>query len=248
MHSLSGQELLSIWEVGREQHPIDQALTILLVACQGMSRSALAALRLGQRDTLLYAVRAQTFGEQLAGLANCPACDQPMEFTLNLADMAMAQPDALEPGCAEQQFQIEADGYELTFRLPTSLDLAALISLESLDDRCSLLVQRCVAHAAQGGVEVAPASLPAPTVQTLAAAMATHDPLADAELDLTCAACGQSWQVVFDIGAFLWAEIAAQARRLLRDVHVLAQAYGWREADILALSAARRQFYLEMVS
>jgi hypothetical protein len=53
---------------------------------------------------------------------------------------------------------------------------------------------------------------------------------------------------MFDIGAFLWEEIAAQARRLLREVHTLARAYGWREADILVMSAARRQAYLEMVS
>jgi hypothetical protein len=35
-------------------------------------------------------------------------------------------------------------------------------------------------------------------------------------------------------------------RRLLREVHTLALAYGWREADILNMSARRRRFYLEM--
>ena len=43
------------------------------------------------------------------------------------------------------------------------------------------------------------------------------------------------------------AELATQAKRLLREVHFLARAYGWREADILAMSARRRQAYLEMV-
>jgi hypothetical protein len=33
----------------------------------------------------------------------------------------------------------------------------------------------------------------------------------------------------------------------LREVHTLAWAYGWREADILAMSPARRQFYIELV-
>ena len=38
----------------------------------------------------------------------------------------------------------------------------------------------------------------------------------------------------------------AWARRTLRDVHVLARAYGWREADVLALSPTRRQIYVEL--
>jgi hypothetical protein len=52
---------------------------------------------------------------------------------------------------------------------------------------------------------------------------------------------------VFDIISFFWTELDSLARRLLQDVHVLAKAYSWREADILSMSATRRQFYLEMV-
>jgi len=47
---------------------------------------------------------------------------------------------------------------------------------------------------------------------------------------------------------FLWTEITSQARRLLHEVHLLATTYGWHEADILAMSAIRRQYYLEMVA
>jgi hypothetical protein len=46
---------------------------------------------------------------------------------------------------------------------------------------------------------------------------------------------------------FFWKEIAAHAKRLLREVHILAAAYKWREADILAMNPNRRQYYLEMV-
>jgi hypothetical protein len=53
--------------------------------------------------------------------------------------------------------------------------------------------------------------------------------------------------MMFDIVSFLWTEIAAEAKRLLREVHILASAYGWREADIFSLSPLRRQFYLEAV-
>ena len=55
------------------------------------------------------------------------------------------------------------------------------------------------------------------------------------------------WRAVFDIVTFFWSEIEAWACRILREVHILASAYGWCERDILALTSARRQFYLEMV-
>jgi hypothetical protein len=55
-------------------------------------------------------------------------------------------------------------------------------------------------------------------------------------------------QTLFDIGRYLWEELRAQAVRLLHEVHTLARFYGWREADILALSAARRHAYLELAA
>ena len=54
--------------------------------------------------------------------------------------------------------------------------------------------------------------------------------------------------VVLDIGTFFWEEVAAAAERLLYDVFQLAPTYGWSESDILAMGAARREYYLKMVS
>jgi len=45
----------------------------------------------------------------------------------------------------------------------------------------------------------------------------------------------------------LFTELGAVARDLLGQVHALAFAYKWREADILQMSPARRQLYLQMV-
>ena len=46
----------------------------------------------------------------------------------------------------------------------------------------------------------------------------------------------------------LWSETSHLAQRMLNDVHLLADAYGWPEASILAMSAQRRQFYIERVA
>jgi hypothetical protein len=66
-------------------------------------------------------------------------------------------------------------------------------------------------------------------------------------LGLHCPLCSHSWQALFDIASFFWTEISAHARRLLREVDALARAYGWSEAEILGLSASRRQAYLELI-
>jgi hypothetical protein len=108
------------------------------------------------------------------------------------------------------------------------------------------LVRRCVIRVTRAGESVPPAEWPADLAAGLAEAVAAADPLTDVRIALTCVRCGHGWAVGFDPAAFFWTELDALARRLLNDVHRLASAYGWHEADILAMSAARRATYLRM--
>ena len=73
-------------------------------------------------------------------------------------------------------------------------------------------------------------------------------PWAEIELNLQCPACRHCWSSLLDIVSFFWSEVSNQVKRLLAEVHLLARAYGWREADILSMSAARRKAYLDMVT
>ncbi len=77
--------------------------------------------------------------------------------------------------------------------------------------------------------------------------MEEADPQGNVQLALDCPACGHRWLQAFDILTYLWREIDDWAQRTLREVHLLASAYGWSEQAILALSARRRHMYLEMV-
>jgi hypothetical protein len=65
-------------------------------------------------------------------------------------------------------------------------------------------------------------------------------------VEVLCPACGHTWVERFDPVQFLWTELDAWAARALQDVHALARSYGWRERDILEMSAARRRVYLAM--
>jgi hypothetical protein len=89
--------------------------------------------------------------------------------------------------------------------------------------------------------------VPPTLITAIAEKMEQHDPQANVQLNLTCAACGHDWLTIFDIVSYLWSEINNWARHLLRETHILASAYGWREADILGMSAQRRRFYIDMI-
>jgi hypothetical protein len=247
MHSLSGQELLRIWEVGQHQHSVSQALTILAVAEPEVSQDELLALSIGQRDARLLAVRVATFGSQLVGYAECTDCQERLEFTLDVADIRVVPESQRDSASTSRVYEATIEDYKLRFRLPNSLDLAYIVRCRDELIARTLLLQRCVLHTSLEGQEVEQTNLPETILITLADLMEKYDPQADIQLNLSCPICGQNLPMTFDIVSFLWAEICVQAKRLLREVHTLARAYGWREMDILAMSPTRRQFYLEMV-
>ena len=66
-------------------------------------------------------------------------------------------------------------------------------------------------------------------------------------MQLDCPACALIWQSPFDVVSFLWSELDAWARRMLREIHILASHYGWSEAEIVALSPQRRRHYRELI-
>ncbi len=244
MRGLSGPEMIRIWEIGMRQHPLGRAMTMLGMALPEVPHDTLLAMSVGQRDAHLLALREQTLGSQLSCFAECPSCQEQLEFTCNVSDIRVVS--ASEP--AEQARQFTMDGYELHFRLPDTPDLAALVPCQDVAHARSILLQRCVLECYRDGVAVPVEELPAEVIDGLGSHMLECDPQAEVRLDLTCSVCGYQWLITFDIITFFWREICMHAKRLLHEVHTLAHAYGWREADILAMSAARREFYLELVT
>ena len=103
-------------------------------------------------------------------------------------------------------------------------------------------------HARLDGQPVATAALPEPVVRAVGQALGDADPQADVELALSCTACGHRWATRFDVVEFLWHELDRRLRGVLGEVHLLARAYGWTEADILALPDRRRRRYLELLA
>jgi hypothetical protein len=79
------------------------------------------------------------------------------------------------------------------------------------------------------------------------ASAAREDRLATISVGTTCPACGTSFRARMNVIQMVWTEFVARARVLLHEVAELASAFGWREADVLALPASRRARYLALV-
>jgi len=243
------RELLEAWEGGLSRSPTRRALTLLAASSPGTPLSELAGLPTGTRDLGLLRLRSELFGDRVEAVCSCPACGEQLDACFDARELLQDEPAAPAP-----TRQLTLHGERVIVRAPSSLDLLAVAGEPDIAAARRALLRRCLAGAGPGdGPETAaplPAEfagdLPDDLAEELVTQIAALDPRASIELDLTCAACGHAWPAVFDIASFLWAEINAWARRTLRDVHAIASAYGWHEADILAMSPLRRQCYLEL--
>jgi len=230
MRPLSSSGVLDLWETGAGLHPLDRALVALSLADPSSIGSA-ADWPLGRRNRALLELHAAWFGAELRAWTSCPACGENVEFDLDarqLAATAEETPDSVMV-------------HEHAFRLPSSRDLAFVVSAGDAHAAAISLLEHCRISGPELG------GWTDERLDAVGERLASADALAEMRLALTCPSCAHDWYDAIDIGRFLWAEIEARARRLLWDVHALAQAYGWTESETLALGAARRAAYLEMV-
>jgi hypothetical protein len=233
MGALSGPAVLELWELGTSLHPLDRSLLALRMA-ESSSAVDFADLPLGRRNLALLDLHSSWFGPQLHGWASCPDCDEKVEFDFDARQLAAtgrvsSLPESVHVG-------------EHTFRLPTSRDLASVATATNEEAASFGLLERCRIDGPEDSVWTDE------MLDMVGDRFADEDPLAETRLALSCPSCGREWADTFDIGRFLWAEVEARARRILWEVHTLARAYGWYEAETLALSPARRAMYLQMVN
>jgi hypothetical protein len=63
-------------------------------------------------------------------------------------------------------------------------------------------------------------------------------------ISATCPECGATTQAMIDPLSFAF----PRAETLLREAHLIARAYGWREPSILALPSHRRRAYAGLIA
>ena len=234
MQPLSAAELLAVWEENWRQPPLLQGLALLAAACPEEHPETLLALPMGGFNARLLTLYAWCFGPTLTAVTTCTGCGETVETTLDAASLHASHRDPPSPW-----LEVVDEAGAVRFRSPTLADLIAAGDASTLDAAAHLILARCL--------ETPPRPLPLATVSAVTDAMEHADPLAVIELGGACPHCGQAWSAFFDVAAFLWCAVQTWAQRTLQEVHLLAHAYGWHEADILALTPVRRQAYLQMV-
>jgi len=231
MPGLGPLQVLAAWERGIGQAPLERALTLLAAARGGAGRDD-AAVDVGSREVLLAQLLEETAGALVWGSTACGSCGERLDVPVDVAAIArLPVPDA------GALLSTTVDGAEVKFRLPTTADLRMLRGLPPEAARDLLLV-RCV----QGVAD----AVPEPDAEAVEAAMERAAPAGAIEMVVGCPDCGGATTTALDVSVLLWAEIEAQAIALMDDVHTLAAAYGWTEADVLALSPQRRAAYLDL--
>jgi hypothetical protein len=259
--------LLQAWERGHDASPGQRGLILLALAEPDVPVAVLESWPVGQRDAALLGLFAYLYGGRLAAQAECPRCSAALEMDIPVATIAVPA-----SGLTSNRFVLEHGGYRLTYRLPTTGDLAALAGPAAAprdDAGGKWLLRRCLLgvsgpddvgsrrgegsepHEADAAGLASTQEIPGEVMGALEASIASTaaslDPLAEIELRLDCPECAFSWQSPFDIVSFLWSELDAWAKRMLREIHILASHYGWSEADIIALSPQRRLHYRELI-
>ncbi len=232
MHALSGERILVAWERGRERAEPWRALALLEAALPELNAEDLAVLPLADRNAQLLRLRSITFGGSIEGFAVCPDCGAQLEFALQADDLEKAMHAPPEETWTEQETKI-------AMRPLNTRDLAVALETFNDDDARAMLLARTISPPEKASVALERSDW-LERFERLNAS-------AEIRCVLPCGECGRRPVLDLDIASFLWREVALTARRLLAEIHRLAAVYGWSEQAILAMSAARRAAYLEML-
>lgn len=232
-------EILDLWERGGGKTPIERSMELLSLSAAGGDP---ATLSIGRRDASLLGLREKFFGRRLSNIADCPSCGERVEWESNTGDLFVNGLQKDVP--ATDVLTLNLKPYVITFRLPNSYDL---LKAYTYKDDPGRLLGDCIVDAQKEGVRCEVTDLPVEVFDLLDRRMAEEDPQADISMLLSCPKCSCQWEMSFDICSYLWMEIDNWAKRALREVAMLAAAFGWSESDILHMSPRRRRLYLEMI-
>lgn len=228
--------LVELWERGAGRSATERGLLLMELALPDLPAPERSRLSIGHRDSCLIGLRAQLFGSGVEAVTACGRCGESIAIAFDVDEVRAphAAPGTLvEVGLA---------GRTLRFRLPNSEDLLAIEPGADPGQAERDLLRRCLAEAADEDIRLADAAS-----ERISGALAEADPQAELILDVACPECGEASKPMFDIVLHLWSEVEDWVLGLLQEIDRLAGRYGWSERDILAMSHARRQAYLDLM-
>ncbi len=211
------------------------AAGLALLARLGGAAIDWPGLAVSDFEHLLLELRVARFGQMMNLSFACPHCGAMAEVSFRVADflagvkprtVAGVAPDPARPGW----FLLNGAG----FRLPTAGDLAAVAGMEN---PALGLAARCLDDAARRP----------PHRARVERAMSEMAPEISRPVAGRCPACGTEVRAGFSAVRVVVTELVRAAGSVHDEVDLIAQAYHWPEAAILALPQERRRAYAERI-
>ena len=162
MNPLTASRLLSVWERGYQQSPLNRALVMFEVAAPEFNRELVLSLPVGQRDALLFRLRERTFGSRFESEASCPSCGDHLEFSFEVTDI-LHNVDVQAP----QTCVWNDRGYSLNYPPINTLDLLEASRLDYSRSAEMFVLERCIISAAHNGKETSLTELPSDVLDGL---------------------------------------------------------------------------------
>jgi hypothetical protein len=224
-----------------------RAARVLLERCVGsiggLERDGdlVAGLTVGDREALLWQLRAISLGDRIAAVVECGTCHEKLGLDLRVGDLLQPSYPAWS-----DTFTEDLAGHRVRFRLPTVADQEAVAGVARADDELAArtLLARCVLAVDDHPSSDDELAVVRPAVEDRVAAL---DPQAETILDVHCPECDTSTAHPLDAAEFLVEELTRTSRYLYREVHALAWYYHWSEDEILGLTVDRRRRYLDLI-
>jgi hypothetical protein len=215
------------------------ATVVMIGALSPVGHEEVRGLTIGDRERLLLALHAASFGGDADSVVACGGCGETVELPLDL-DAMLGAPIA-PPSAPEHSLAVR--NAPMRFRLPTGADQerAAAGVLADPQRAADALRRACILSVADG-----PAQLPAAIDDALEAAVRRLDPWCETMIAVECPNCGGSVRGTLDAMTLLDGRLGP-AGAILADIDRLARAYHWSEAATLALPTARRRRYLALL-
>jgi hypothetical protein len=235
--------LLELWDMCVSAALPQRARAILRASYPEVRAEELDAMAIGAWNSALLRFRAAQFGTELQVYDRCPHCQGTVEFAIETNNILKKAAPGLHEG------KLISGDWNVRFRVLTGDDW--LQSFHPGDSEpvaaAKRLLGRAILQVRRGPNDAAAEEMPEVAWEALAEALVQADSASEIVFTLRCPSCGERWDSPLEPAEFVWREINAVCRRLLRHVHVLASVYGWSESEILGLSHERRSSYLHLI-
>ncbi|MGE6738613.1 hypothetical protein, partial [Streptomyces sp. NPDC059900] len=194
------RELLHLLDHGTARSVTERAV-LLAGAANGEGGESAAGLPLGMRDRCILRLHTALFGTTVEARGTCPHCLEATVLALTSDQLHGIAPTSAEP------IRVALDGYTVTCRLLTSVDLGRAARTDNHAQARASLLTASVVHAEQDGMPVTAMALPPHVVEALAETLAEADPFAEIRLRMICETCDGTWDAVLDLPQYVWHEL-----------------------------------------